>query len=304
MKLRKLAILAASIAAVGAFPATAFAASSPVLYNSLPPAVGANLLPSYGAEAYSFNELGNQITLARSAQIASVTIGMQSWGCGQSGSWNDDNCVTKPGSKFTEPITLNVYNAPSSDPQTQTDAPGNGLPGSRILSVTKTFSIPYRPSANNAKCRGTSPYFGAGAFYDAALGQCFPGLATNITFNLSSLHITLPKNIVFGISYNTSDYGYSPYGTGTTCYSSTTGCPYDSPNIALSNDPTNLSVGSDPYAGGMYQNALASDYCDTGAAGNGTFRFDSPSTTSCWEITNPYGGTQGYYIPATQFKTT
>ena len=303
MRFRIFAI-AASIAAVGAFPATAFASSNPTLYSSLPPAVGANLLPSEGVEAYSFNELGNQITLTRSALLASVTITMSSWGCGQSGTWNADNCVTTPGSKFTEPITLNIYKAPGDDPQTQADTPGNGLPGAKILSVTRTFAIPYRPSANNAKCRGTSQYFGAGAFYDAALGQCFPGLATNITFSLTSLHVTLPKNIVFGIAYNTSDYGYAPYGTTTTCYTSTTGCPYNSLNIALSNDPTNLNVGSDPYTGGMYQNALAADYCDGGAAGSGTFRFDSPSTPSCWDEPNPYGGTQGYYIPAIQFKTT
>jgi hypothetical protein len=130
-------------------------------------------------------------------------------------------------------------------------------------------------------------------------------LATNITFSLTSLHVTLPKNIVFGIAYNTSDYGYSPYGTSTVCYTSTTGCPYDALNIALSDDPTNLNVGSDPYAGGMYQNSVtASEYCDDGAAGTGTFRFDSPDTTSCWDEPNPYGGTQGYYIPAIQFKTT
>jgi hypothetical protein len=304
MKLRKLGI-AASIAAVVSFPATAFASGgNPTLYSSLPPSVGANLLPSEGVEAYSFSELGNQITLTRSAKIASVTIGMQSWGCGKSGTWGGDNCVTTPGTKFTEPITLNIYNAPASDPQTAADTPGNGLPGSRILSITKTFSIPYRPSANNAKCQGTSPYFGAGAFYDAALGQCFPGLATNVTFNLASLHVTLPKNIVFGIAYDTSDYGYAPYGDANMCNMSTTGCPYDALNIALSNDPTNLNVGSDPYTGGMYQNALAGDYCDHGAAGSGTFRFDSPSTPSCWGIANPYGGTQGYYIPAIQFDTT
>ena len=295
-------VAVAAVAAVGAFPATVFASGSAILYSSLTPTVGSNLLPSEGPEAYSFNELGNQITLTRSAQIASVVITLSSWGCGQSGGWSTDNCVTTPGTKFTEPITLNIYNAPATDPQTQADTPGNGLPGSKILSVTKTFSIPYRPSANNAKCRGTSPYFGAGAFYDSALGQCFPGLATNITFNLASLHITLPQNIVFGIAYNTTHYGYSPYGEGKVCYTTSQGCPYDSLNIALSNDPTNLNEGSDPYTGGMYQNALASDYCDHGNAGSGTFRFDSPSTPSCWVETNY--GTTGYYIPAIQFKTT
>ena len=45
-------------------------------------------------------------------------------------------------------------------------------------------------------------------------------------------------------------------------------------NIGLSDDPTNLNTGSDPYPGGIYQNAAyGSDYCDLGNAGTGTFRF-------------------------------
>jgi hypothetical protein len=303
MKLRKLAI-GASIAVIGAFPVTAFASGgNPVLYNSLPSAVAANLLPSYGGEAYAFSELGNQITLTRAGELASVTITMSSWGCGQSGNWDSDNSVTTPGTTFTEPITLNIYHAPGDDPQTQPDTEGSGLPGSKILSVTKTFTIPYRPSANNAKCVGSSPYAGAGAFFDATLGECFAGLANNITFNLASLHVSVPQNIVYGIAYNTSDYGYAPYGDSTVCYTSATGCPYDALNIALSNDPNNLSRGSDPYVGGMWQNSpISSEYCDDGMAGVGTFRFDSPSTTSCWD--EMFYGTDGYYIPAIEFKTT
>ena len=294
-------VLIAAIAAI--MPATlvfaAPTATSKILYNSLAPALQGNI-PSEGPEAYSFNELGNQVTLTHSGQIGSVVVTMSSWGCGQSGGWNADNCVTVPGTKFTEPITLNIYQAPATDPATQPDTSGSGLPGARILSVTKTFSIPYRPSANHTKCVGTSPYSGSGAWFDSQLGECFAGMMTNITFSLSSLHVTLPQNIVFGISYNTSHYGYAPYGTGTTCYTASNGCPYDSLNIGLSNDPTNLNQGTDPYPGGMYQNAVyGSDYCDNGSAGTGTFRFDSPSTPSCW--VEQYYGTTGYYIPAVEF---
>jgi hypothetical protein len=290
--------------AIGAFPATAFAsAGTTTVYNSVPPKLGANLLASEGPEAYGFDEFGNGVTLTSGGQLASVTITLSSWGCGTSGTWNNDNCVTSPGSKFTEPITLNVYDAPATDPASQPDTVGSGLPGARILSVTKTFSIPYRPSANDNKCQGTSPYAGAGAWYDSKLGQCFAGLATNVTFNLKPLHDVVPANIVFGIAYNTTDYGYSPYGQSAACYTSSTGCPYDALNIALADDPTNLSVGSDPDPGGIYQNAvIGSQYCDGGAAGTGTFRFDSPSTASCWA--EPFYGTAGYYIPAITFKIT
>jgi len=293
-----LAGLAAAILPASAVFA-APAATSSVLYSSLAPALQGNI-PSVGAEAYSFKEFGNQVTLTRSGQIGSVVVTMSSWGCGQSGGWNTDNCVTVPGTKFTEPITLNIYRAPATDPATQPDTVGSGLPGASILSVTKTFSIPYRPSANHAKCVGTSPYSGSGAWFDSQLGECFAGMMTNITFSLSSLHVTLPQNIVFGIAYNTSDDGYAPYGDSTTCHGTSQGCGYDSLNIGLSQDPTNLNQGSDPYPGGIYQNATAGEYCDSGNAGSGTFRFDSPSTTSCWVENDGYG-TTGYYIPAVEF---
>ena len=81
---------------------------------------------------------------------------------------------------------------------------------------------PVSPSANATKCTGSS----AGAWYDRALGSCFDGLATSITFNLTSLNLSLPKNLVFGIAYNTSDYGYAPYGHSTACHSTPEGCPY------------------------------------------------------------------------------
>lgn len=304
MKRRKLVSGFVGVLAIGAFPAAAFASGGPVtVYNSLPPTLGANFLSSEGPEAYSFNEFGNGVTLTSGGQLASVTIMLSSWGCGTSGAWYSDNCVTAPGAKFTEPITLNIYDAPATDPAGQADTVGSGLPGAKILSVTKTFSIPYRPSANHAKCQGTSPYAGAGAWYDSQLGQCFAGLATTITFNVKSLHAVVPANIVYGIAYNTTHYGYSPYGESTACYTSSTGCPYDALNIALADDPTNLSVGSDPDPGGIYQNAVAgSQYCDGGAAGTGTFRFDSPSTPTCWA--EFFYGTAGYYIPAVAFKIT
>ena len=45
---------------------------------------------------------------------------------------------------------------------------------------------------------------------------------TNITFSLSSLHVHLPQNIVFGIAFNTTHYGYAPYGESTTCFTAST----------------------------------------------------------------------------------
>ena len=286
-------LVAAIVPATSVFAATA--ATSNVLYNSLVPSPGN--LPSIGFEATQAAQFGNEITLTKSAKAASVVVTMDSWGC-QTRTVSGNNCVTKPGSTFNEPITLNVFQAPTSNPTTQGDTPGNGIPGATILTVTKTFAIPYRPSANNTKCIGDE----AGNWFDAKNGECFPGLATNITFNLSSMKVTLPKTFVFGIAYNTSDYGAAPYGEATACFTSTEGCGYDSLNVGLSYDPDNLNVGSNPYPGFVWWNTLnGGNYCDSGAAGTGTFRFDSPSTAACWNVDSPPAAP--WYQPAVEFTT-
>jgi len=134
---------------------------------------------------------------------------MSSWGC-QSGHWYTFDCSTTPGTTFSEPITLNVYHPP-----TTTTYP---KPGGLIESVTRTFSIPYRPSANNTHCTGAN----LGKWYDSSSGTCFNGLAVNITFHLHR-HVALPGSVVFGIAYNTSNFGYHPYGV-TACSTSSGGC--------------------------------------------------------------------------------
>jgi hypothetical protein len=281
--------------AVFAAPATA----SKVLYNSLVPTPGN--LPSVGFEATQAAQFGNEITLTRSAKAATVVVTMDSWGC-QSGT--GDTCTTTAGGTFSEPITLNIFRAPATNPTTQADALGNGVPGAAIVSVTKTFAIPYRPSANNTKCIGDE----SGNWFDPKNGECFTGLATNIAFNLSSLHVTLPKTFVFGIAYNTSDYGAAPYGDSTACHTPTDACGYDSLNVGLSYDPDNLNSGSNPYPGYIWQNTdYAPYYCDSGAAGTGTFRIDSPSTAACWGVygngSPPTYNEAPWYMPAVEFTT-
>jgi hypothetical protein len=298
---RPVGVLIAALAVI--LPATAVfaapAATSKVLYKSLVPAPGN--VPSIGFEATSASEFGNQITLTRSAKIATVVVTLSSWGCQTRPS---GNCVTAAGSKFNEPITLTIDQAPATDPTIQPDTPGSGLPGAQILSITKTFAIPYRPSANNAKCVGDE----AGDWFDVARGECFAGFANTVTFNLSSLGLTLPKNIVFGIAYNTSDYGAVPYGDATACHATTQGCGYDSLNVGLAQDPDNLGPGTDPHPGYVYwSTTFAGFYCDGGKAGTGTFRFDSPSTAACWGV-YPHGspptfGVAPWYIPAVQFNS-
>jgi hypothetical protein len=242
-----------------------------VIYDSTVNPLPGNL-PSEGAEAFAFNEFGDGITFAGTARgLTSVTVTLSSFAC-QSGNWFSGNCVTTPGATFTHPITLNIYNA------------GNPLPGSQIASRTQTFTVPYRPSADNVNCTGAD----AGKWFDAASGQCFNGLAANVTFDFSSLNVVLPDSVVYGLVYNTTHYGPSPIGESAACFGTTAGCPYDALNIALA--PV-VTVGTKPFFNTLYQNSpIGAMYCDGGLAGTGTFRLDSP-TNACW----------AGFIPAARF---
>lgn len=248
-----------------------------VIYSSTVTPLPGNL-PSVGGEAYAFNEFGNSVTFSPGSNrnLSKVVVTMSSWGCA-SGSWFAHNCQTPEDASFSLPITLNIYN-PSSD----------GVhPGSRIATVTETFEIPYRPSAST-QCTG-------GRWYQESSKRCYNGLATNITFKLD--HVTVPDSAIFGITYNTSHYGYAPIGQSAACYSTTAGCGYDSLNIALSEDPTNVTIGTNTNPGKVWQNSpFGSQYCDNGAAGVGSFRLDSPGTPSCWGTGDATAAP--YYVPA------
>jgi hypothetical protein len=223
-------------------------------------------LPSLGAEAYAFSQLGDEVTFAGDSRaLKTVTVTLSSWGC-QSGSWNNGNCVSAKNATFAQPITLNIY-----DPSDTTTP---------IATATQTFNVPYRPSTDSVHCTD-------GQWFDKKQG-CFNGLASNVTFDFKSQNVTLPDMVVYGISYNTSGHGPSPMGYANPCNASSGGCPYDSLNIALAPE---VSVGSKPHPDTIWWDTqYAGNYCDNGAEGVGVFRLDSP-TSACW----------GGYVPAVQF---
>jgi len=68
-------------------------------------------IPSYGGEAYSFNEIGNEVNLAPSTEpLTDVTVTMSSWAC-ETGGWTGPTpCTTTPGQTYAVPITFNIYN--------------------------------------------------------------------------------------------------------------------------------------------------------------------------------------------------
>jgi hypothetical protein len=233
-----------------------------VIYDSTVKPLPGNLL-SEGFEAYGRKEFGDGVTFAgTSRKLVNVNVTLSSFAC-QSGNWFSGNCSTTPGATFTLPMTFNIYN------------PGNPVPGSQIATVTQNITVPYRPSADNVNCTGTN----AGKWYDATSGQCFNGLAANVTFDFSSQNVVLPNSVVYGVVYNTTHYGPNPIGESTACFGTVAGCPYDALNIALA--PV-VTVGTKPYFNTVYQNSVfGTEYCDGGLAGTGIFRLDSP-TSACW----------------------
>ena len=240
-------------------PVTASTAGS--VYDNIPVPTPGNL-SSEAFEAQSASEFGSAVTMT-SLSVANpvVTVLMSSWGC-ESGNWFNGNCATTPGATFSEPITLNIR---AIGPATAGSAPG-GL----LLTQTSTFNIPYRPSADPTHCTGAD----AGKWYSAADGKCYNGFATPITFHLTGHLFT--NTVVVSVAYNTTHYGYSPYGEGTACYASDGGCGYDSLNVALSSPP---SVGSDPRPSDAYLNSSwPGAYCSPANPGVGSFVADP----GCW----------------------
>ena len=261
--MRRLKLLMAGV--MGFIPALALvsvpvSAASSVVYSNIEDPIPGNIA-SVGYEATSTKEFGGQVGLAGTERNnPKVTVLMSSWGC-ESGNWNLNDCVTTPGSTFSHPVTLNIYNV---------DA-GNSV-GSLIVTDTETFSIPYRPSADATNCTGAD----AGKWSNGT--TCFNGLATPISFEFSNL--ALPNNVIISVAYNTSHHGYAPLGE-LACFSESGGCGYDSLNVGAK---TALSVGTQPIPNDAYYNTtFGPNYCDLGVGGVGVFRLDS----GCWGTFQP-----------------
>lgn len=236
-------------------------------------------LPSVGVEAYYYDEIGNEVTLAPSTSpLNNVVVTMESWAC-QTGSWtvaygDSGTCVTTPGSTFSVPITFNIYAAST-----------GGQPGALLATDTQNFSIPFRPSSS-AAC--------SGGRYMASDGHCYNGEADNISFNFSSQNIVLPSDVVYGIAYNTDSNGYHPLAGS--------GSPTDSLNVALTTEPTNVTVGSDTNPGNIFM-AQSATYtssseitCTTPLPAGKFQEYNVSSATDACGLGSTYN------IPAVQFN--
>jgi hypothetical protein len=124
---------------------------------------------------------------ARTNPVVTVTLSSQR--C-QSG--GGATCVTPPGAVFTLPITVNLYAVGTGDSV-----------GDLLATDTQTFRIPFRPSADLARCKDKdgNP---TGAWYDAAAGRCWNGLANNISWDMGGRTLTLPDKVIVSVMYSRS----------------------------------------------------------------------------------------------------
>jgi hypothetical protein len=224
----------------GSPPSLVSRAATEIIYDSLPDPLPVSLT-SQNFQARRAAEFGQQIQFAGTDRALDVvTIGMVTWGY-----YSKYFQVGTPGDSWTHPVTLNVYAVNLDD-----------SPGTLLASITKTVDVPWRAEPNGAKCQ--YPLW----FADADQ-RCHNGMAFTISFDFTSIALTLPDKVIFGVAFNTQSAGASPYGIDG---------PYN--DLAVGFSPA-ITVGTSPVAPQSYLNSSANDaYADGGLGGTNYFRLD------------------------------
>lgn len=260
-KLITSSIIGAAVLGISAIPA--FAAPA-VVYDALPSVTPLTNYASLGFQATQTQEFGDYIHLGDTARILkTVTVTMSDWALYSN--YSTDVRYMNDSTNWTHPITLNVYNVIPGTPNKV---------GSLLGTVTQTITIPWRPAEDS-----TCPLSGGIHGWKTSNNTCVNGLAFNATFDLSSLNVTLPNDIIVGVAFNTNTWGYNPIGTGG---------PYESLNVAV---PANqvVSVGTDDNSDNVFWNTKTpGNYTDGGLGGVGIFREDTkwtPNGTVALQVT-------------------
>jgi hypothetical protein len=183
---KRAATLAAAILAATALLAVAAgAASAATIYNNIP----SGQLASESMGSNGIAEFGGQVEFKAAKhpkrEVTKVTVEMSTWAC-ETGS--AATCTTrhkKPG--FSVPITLNVYevNPTNNEPV---------LPA--LITVTETFSIPYRPSENPA-----CPEEEGSKGYSSKDCENTLGMMDKISFTVPAT--VVPNRAIIAVAYST-----------------------------------------------------------------------------------------------------
>ena len=256
---RAWSVTVAAAAVSLALAASAGAVTSSAVYDATPSPLPPNVA-SLGFQATSTSEFGDYVHLAGTDRVLdAVTVTMSNWAL--YADYSSDARYATNTSTWTHPITVNVYSSHLGT---------NGAPDTLLASTTEDVTIPWRPAADPT-CAGTA--------WKAGDGLCYNGIAFTATFDLSTLNVTLPDDVIVGIAYNTQSYGQTPLGVSG---------PYNSLNVGV---PTNqpVAVGTDDDTDAVLWNTSHGPfYTDGGASGVGTFREDTnwtPNGTVAFKIT-------------------
>ena len=204
-----------------ALPAGTVSAAPIVVYDAVPVTLPPNM-PSLGYQATQTAEFGDYIRLGgTNRELGTVTVTMSTWAL-----HSTYPAMTDP-TGWTHPITLNIYSAVPGTPNTL---------GSLLATKTQSFLIPWRPEAD--------PTCATPSAWRASDSNCYNGYAFNITFDMASLNLTLPNDIIVGIAYNTNTWGYNPIGLPG---------PYESLNVGALGTTT---FGSDDNTDNVFWNTV------------------------------------------------
>jgi len=198
-----------------------------VIYDSIPTPL-ADGFPSQGYECCGVTQTGDHIIFddgvpkASPRLLVQANVTMVSWARWAGDDYYQYFPYSQNNSYWSQNITFNIY-AANAD---------NTL-GALLGSVTDTFTCPYRPE-NDPSCDITSPVppvvgqvLPQGRFKNN--GVCVYGLPFVISFNLTSLNLVAPDDIIFGVTFNTQTFGFAPTGTVG---------PYNSLNFAYAYNAT------------------------------------------------------------------
>jgi hypothetical protein len=216
-----------------------------IVYDAIPNPLPGNMA-SQPFQAQQTFEFGDYIHLTgMNRQLSIITVTMSDWALYSD--YSSDARYSGNSVTWSHPITVNVYS---------NHLGVNGAPDTLLATKTQMSTIPWRPIADPTCPTPTAWRFDA--------THCYNGFAFNLTFDMSSLNITLPNDIIVGFAYNTQSYGVAPIGVNG---------PYNSLNIGVVGSAT---VGTDNNIDGVFWNtSTATWYTDGGTAGVRIFREDT-----------------------------
>jgi hypothetical protein len=262
--------ISAALLSGALFAAAPALASTSVIYNALPDPLPPNA-PSQPFQAQQTFEFGDYIHLGGTDRnLTMITVAMSDWALYSD--YSSDVRYSGNPTTWTHPITINVYS---------NHLNSNGVPDTLLATKTQDINIPWRPAEDPVNCP-TKSDSGYAYKWQSTPGpadtNCNNGLAFNAVFDLSSLNVTLPEDIIVSLAYNTESYGTAPIGSSG---------PYNSLNVLVPNNQP-VTVGSDDSNSEVFWNTVTANwYADKGAAGVGVFRKDtnwSPNGTIAMKI--------------------